>query len=72
METVQYRRLSEESFGAHALDSFIRRQAVRECWRRVDGQLLLLPVTYREDWDLEGRRARAEKEPCDIQLEYQL
>lgn len=59
METIQYRRMTEETFGEHSLDSFIRRQEVRECWRRVEGRLVLLPVEYTEDWDLADRRARA-------------
>lgn len=59
-ETVEYRRLTAQTFGVHALDGFIRRQVVKECWRRVDGRLVLLPVEYTDDWDLEGRRARAE------------
>lgn len=59
MEKIVYRELTAETFCERSLDSFVRRQVVKECWRRVDGDLVLLPVEYVEDWDLDGRRARA-------------
>lgn len=59
MENIIYREETLETFSAQSLDSFVRRQVVKECWRRVDGDLVLLPVEYVEDWDLDGRRARA-------------
>ncbi len=33
------------------LEGFERRQEVFHCWRRVEGELRLLPVQYVEDWD---------------------
>ena len=59
MDNITYGRISEENFSRTSLDGFIRRQEVRECWRRVDGQWKLLPISYVEDWDLEARRVRA-------------
>ena len=56
-----YQLLTEENFHSHSLDGFIRRQVVEECWRRVDGALVLRPVAYVEDWTLAGRRTRAEE-----------
>ena len=57
---IAYEKLSADNFSPHSLDGFIRRQEVRECWRRVEGQWKLLPIAYVEDWDLEARRKRAE------------
>lgn len=57
---IIYEKLSANNFSALSLDGFVRRQEVRECWRRVEGQWKLLPIAYVEDWDLDGRRRRAE------------
>ena len=57
---IVYEKLSADNFNPHSLDGFVRRQEVRECWRRVEGQWKLLPIAYVEDWDLEARRKRAE------------
>lgn len=56
MDDIIYRPLTAENFTLHSLDGFVRRQHVRECWRRVDGALVLRPVEYIEDWDLDERR----------------
>ena len=59
MDEMRYVPLTAENFGPHSLDKFIRRQHVKECWRRVDGVLVLRPVEYIEDWTLEERRDAA-------------
>lgn len=56
MDTVTYTPLTAANFSPHSLDGFVRRQRVEECWRRVDGALVLRPVEYVEDWDVEERR----------------
>ncbi len=57
---IIYEKLSANNFSVLSLDGFVRRQEVRECWRRVEGQWKLLPIAYVEDWALAGRRRRAE------------
>ena len=57
---IIYEKLSANNFSVLSLDGFVRRQEVRECWRRVEGQWKLLPIAYVEDWTLEDRRRRAE------------
>ena len=59
MDEMIYSPLTAENFGPRSLDGFVRRQHVRECWRRTDGALTLLPVEYIEDWTLEERREAA-------------
>lgn len=60
MESIVYESITPDNFSPASLDSFIRRQEVRECWRKVDGQWKLLPIAYVEDWDLEERRSAAQ------------
>ncbi len=49
---IRYEHLNPENFDAHSLDAFQRRQAVKECWRYVDGMWQLRPVSFEENWDL--------------------
>lgn len=56
MDEMTVAPLTAENFDLCSLDKFIRRQQVRECWRRVGGALALRPAEYIEDWDLNQRR----------------
>lgn len=49
---IRYEHLNPENFDAYSLDTFQRRQAVKECWRYVDGMWQLRPVSFEENWDL--------------------
>ncbi|MCR5487128.1 MAG: hypothetical protein K6F35_06315 [Lachnospiraceae bacterium] len=62
---IRVERLTEDNFNSHSLDNFIRHQVVKECWRNVDGDWILLPISFVEEWI-------AEEEPFDVQLEYVL
>ena len=55
MDRITYQPLTIKNFNLNSLDEFIRRQDVRECWRRADGSLTLLPIAYIEDWNLQQR-----------------
>lgn len=59
MEEIRIERLTEDHFHLHSLDSFIRHQIVKECWRKVDGQWVLLPIAFVEEWSLEKCREEA-------------
>ena len=61
METITYGKITEDNFSPASLDGFVRRQEVKECWRKADGRWKLLPVAYVEDWDLPQRRRTAEQ-----------
>jgi GNAT superfamily N-acetyltransferase len=52
-------RLTEENFNTHSLDNFIRHQVVTECWRKVDGNWILLPISFVEEWSLDKCREEA-------------
>lgn len=56
---VEVLRLTLDNFGAEALDGFIRRQEVTECWRHADGVWRLLPIAFTDDWDAGRRREKA-------------
>ena len=53
---VRYERLNHENFNSRSLDGFIRRQTVREVWRKIDGAWRLIPNEYEESWDPARRR----------------
>ena len=38
-DDIQYKRLDTDNFTERSLDSFVRHQAVTECWRRIDDRL---------------------------------
>lgn len=59
MDELIYVPLTRENFGPRSLDKFVRRQHVRQCWRREGGALVLRPVEYVEDWDIPQRRGVA-------------
>lgn len=59
MDRIAYAPLGAGNFGPEALDRFVRRQHVKQCWRRTDGGLALRPVEYIEDWTPEERRGTA-------------
>lgn len=56
---IVYAALGSENFNAFSLDSFIRKQTVKRCWRKVNGEYALKPVEYVEDWTLTERREMA-------------
>lgn len=58
---ISYQKLNDVNFNINSLDDFIRRQEVTECWRRVDGALVLVPESFVEDWDISKRRSVAEE-----------
>lgn len=49
-DDIQYKRLDTDNFTERSLDSFVRHQAVTECWRRIDNAWTLLPNAYEENW----------------------
>ena len=60
MDDIQYKRLDTTNFNGRSLDSFVRHQAVTECWRRWDNVWKLVPNVYEEKWSQEQCREIAE------------
>ncbi len=56
---IRIERLTEDNFNSHSLDNFIRHQVVTECLRNVDGNWLLLPISFVEEWSLDKCREEA-------------
>ena len=59
MEEIRIERLTEDNFNLYSLDNFIRHQVVTECWRKVDGQWMVLPIAFVEEWGLDKCREEA-------------
>ena len=59
MNTITYQELNHENFNEHSMDDFIRRQNVTESWRIVDGEMVLKPTVFVQDWSLEKRQQTA-------------
>ncbi len=54
---IRFSRLEDDNFTGHSLDSFVRHQAVTECWRKTDSDWKLVPVLYEENcpWNNAGK-----------------
>lgn len=61
MKNIIYIELTVENFFYNSLDNFKRHQDVKNCWRKVDNNYTLLPISYTEDWSLAECRKSAEK-----------
>lgn len=47
---IQYRRLKEDEISRALFSGFIRRQTVTDCWRKIDGEWVVRPDTFVDDW----------------------
>ncbi len=66
---IRFSRLEDDNFTGHSLDSFVRHQAVTECWRKTDSDWKLVPVLYEENWSLEQCREIAENVRLHMNLD---
>ena len=53
---IQIQLLTEANFKEDSLDCYVRTQQVREVYRRVEGEYVLVEQPYVEDWSLEKKR----------------
>lgn len=56
MTTITYSKLTNGNFNVNSLDGFIRRQEVKECWRKINSEFVLVVNDYIEDWNIEKCR----------------
>ena len=47
---IEYRELNEAEIDRELFGSFIRRQVVTDCWRRVDGEWVIKSDPFVDDW----------------------
>lgn len=59
MNTVEYLKLGKENFNENSMDTFVRHQEVKECYRLIDGEWKLVPIEFVEEWDAEELKRRA-------------
>lgn len=59
MENISYSKLTMDNFNENSLYGFIRHQEVKECWRKENGEWILLPIAFTEEWDSNALREKA-------------
>ena len=64
---IRYEKLKHGNFGGRSLDEFIRHQTIRECWRKVDGELKLVTNEFAEDCPVEKCREVAAGISCRLE-----
>lgn len=64
---IIYEKLNHGNFGGRSLDEFIRHQTISECWRKLDGELKLVPNEFAEDWTVEKCREIAAVISCRLE-----
>lgn len=64
---IRYEKLNHGNFGGRSLDEFIRYQTISECWRKVDGEMKLVPNEFAEDWTVEKCREIAAGISCRLE-----
>lgn len=64
---IRYEKLNHGNFGGRSLDEFISHQTISECWRKVDGELKLVPNEFAEDWTVEKCREIAAGISCRLE-----
>lgn len=64
---IRYEKLNYGNFGGHSLDEFRRYQTITECWRKVDGEMKLVPNEFTEDWAVEKCREVAAEISCRLE-----
>lgn len=53
---IDYQQLNSRNFTNLSLNDFVRHQQVTECWRNVEDEWKLVPISFVEDWSLEQCR----------------
>ena len=59
-DKIKIERINRDNFKKTSLDDFVLNQRVTRCWRKVNGNYELLPVSYTEKWNLNDKRAIAQ------------
>ena len=59
MKSVEYIELDNKNFNENSLDTFVRHQEVKECWRKIDKEWKLVPIEFVEDWNKEKLKSKA-------------
>ena len=60
MPTIIFTKLSEENLHTDSLDGFVRHQEIKECWRKIGNDFILVPNEFVEDWDMKKCREIAQ------------
>lgn len=52
---IVYRKLNQTDISPSMFAGFQRRQEVTHCWRKENGQWVIKPIAFVDDWTAEGR-----------------
>lgn len=61
IKDLQIIRLNTADFNENSLNDFILKQRVTKCWRKIDDNYKLVPVSYTEEWSLSQCKKTAQK-----------
>lgn len=61
LESLQIVRLNKHNFNKNSLNDFLLKQCVTNCWRKINGEYKLVPVSYTEEWTLTDCKKTAQK-----------
>lgn len=61
MQELNFCQLTIASITDGLLRNFCRHQVVRECWRKENGQWVIKPISFVDDWTEADRLDRAER-----------
>lgn len=62
---ISIQRLSADNFDEFSMDDFRRHQEIKESWKLIDGEYVLMPNPHILDWDVEACRSTA-REIIDV------
>lgn len=61
LNEIKIIRLNKDNFKENSLDNFVLNQKVEQCFRKINNEYILCPVSYTESWNLFERREKASK-----------
>lgn len=61
LKDLQIISLNHDNFSENSLNDFILNQRVTKCWRKINGEYRLTPVSYTEEWNTFERKKMAQK-----------
>lgn len=61
MKTITYSKLNRKNFTIESLDTFRRFQEVKESWRKINNEYVLVKDEYIQEWDLNKLRNVAQE-----------
>lgn len=68
--TIEIKQITDANFTESSLDGFDRSQVVKEVWRRLNGEYMLIEQPFTDDWTAERKREIAREILDDSFITY--